>query len=149
MKIWRGIFLNNLDELDITNFGVHWTKDYNYPSSAEFRFNVISDNERKGRILYVFEAEIDLAFIDKKSTRISNKNYPSESECVLKTNILIDKIELIDNIELKKYTNVNTGSRVSDWMKSRNQLQISKLKFIIKITEQWKKIFTTSMLIFY
>lgn len=54
--------------------------------------------------------------IDSKNTSESNDLYPSESECTLKRNVIIDKIILIDNQEKVVYEKVNTGMRTDSWV---------------------------------
>lgn len=114
MKIWRGIFLNHINDLNIDNFGIHWTKDCNYPTSIEFFYNNISGNKRIGNKLFVFEAIINHNIIDNVKTRISNNEFPQECECVLKPNTILEDVKLI-NQEFKYSASINTGTRSDKW----------------------------------
>lgn len=114
MKIWRGIFLNNIGDLDIERFGVHWTIDRNYPWSIEFFYNNISKNTRIGNKLFIFEAEIEEVMINTECTQISNRKYSSESEITLKQNVIIRNVKLI-NQEIRFETIINTGNRAESW----------------------------------
>lgn len=114
MKIWRGLFLNNIEELDIESFGIHWTKDWNYPNSIEFFNHNISENTRRGNKLFIFEAEIEDCMIDFERTIISNRDYASESEITLNQHVIIQNVELI-NQEYTYKTIINTGNRGDNW----------------------------------
>ncbi len=112
ITIWRAIYLNKIEDLDLHNFGCHWTKDEYYCiGTTEFPTNDISASKRKGEIQFLFKAKIAENLIDKKRTNLSNKEYPNESECVLKQNIKIEKVELIFPIQKTDIT-INTGNRI-------------------------------------
>lgn len=119
MKIWRGIFLNNITELDIKRFGIHWTADFNYPGSIEFSNNNISENPRIGNKLFIFEAEIEKGMIDLERAIISNREYTSESEITLKQNVIIQNVKLI-NQESSTEIIINTGNRADSWTQKIN-----------------------------
>jgi len=108
---WRAIYLDEIEQLDINNFGCHWTFDEFYCNSVEFIYNNISNKKRLGKIQFLFKASINKNLIDIKRTRESNKEFPSESECVLKQDIELLNVELIFPLN-KIIKCVNTGNRI-------------------------------------
>jgi hypothetical protein len=116
MKIYRAIYLNSIDELDKSNFGCHWTKDEHYAYSIEFMYNDISEKGRKGNSQFLFMTKIDEKQINELATIKSNKEYSTENECVLKTNIILKELFLIFPEKKILPFSVNTGTRYNKWV---------------------------------
>ena len=116
MKIWRAIFLNSVEELDINNFGCHWSKNEHYSNGTNFFYENISDFKRIGGKIFLFETTVSPEQIDNISTKKSNKDYPKEEECVLKRNTLLKEITLVNQAKKIKFKNINTGIRVCKWI---------------------------------
>ncbi|WP_158009590.1 hypothetical protein [Tenacibaculum todarodis] len=116
MKIYRAIYLNSIKELDKSNFGCHWTKDEHYAYSIEFMYNDISEKGRNGKTQFLFMSKIDKNQINELATINSNKDYLTENECVLKTNIVLKEVFLIFPKNEDLSFSVNTGNRCDNWV---------------------------------
>lgn len=114
MKIFRAIFANNIDEIDIDNFGCHWTNNEWIEYDTNFRYNDISGGNRKGDNLYKFEANVSKEFIHQAATKKSNREYPNESEVVLLQNTIIENV-IVKTISEDLIFKINTGNRCAKW----------------------------------
>ena len=119
LKIWRGIFLSSIENLDLKNFGCHWSKNEHFCYGTEFFNENISDFERTGEKMFLFETEVNEGQIDIYSTEKSNFEFPNEEECVLKRNIQLKKIILINQKKKLEFKNINTGNRVCKWISTK------------------------------
>lgn len=117
MIIYRAIFLNSITELNLSNFGCHWTKDESYPSSVQFTTNDISKKRRQGTIKFIFKTRIKKSQINISATIKSNEEFPDENECVLNKNSVLNKITLIFPKEYSFTSSGNTGTRCEKWVK--------------------------------
>ena len=107
--ISRTIYLNNIEELDLDNFGVHFTAD-RYYKHVGGGSNGLTKTDGKIRITVSVLGGYSKK-INEEATKISNENYPSEKEVVLGFNQ-----KLTGWMNGKKVV-VNTGNRSDEWVK--------------------------------
>lgn len=108
--IKRVIYLNNIEELDLNNCGVHFTsnKDYNHVGGGSN-----GTTKTEGKIAVVINVLGGYKNkINTEATAISNENYPNEKEVVLNFNT-----KLTAWINGNKVT-INTGDRGDLWVKN-------------------------------
>lgn len=108
--IRRTIYLNNIEELDLNNCGVHFSKDKNYSHNGGGSNGV---TKKAGKIEVVISVLGGYnGKINEEATAISNANYPNEKEVVLNFNT-----KLTAWIKGEKVT-INTGDRGDIWVKN-------------------------------
>ncbi|WP_298265959.1 hypothetical protein [uncultured Lutibacter sp.] len=114
--IWRAIFLEKIEDLCIKHFGCHWSKNENYAYSTNFFNNDISEAKRKGDKMFLFKTIVAQEQINLDATKRSNIEYPDEEECVLKPNIFLKKVTLVNRENEPTEFSVNTGNRYDSWI---------------------------------
>lgn len=85
MQVARAIFVTSASEINLLEVGVHWTSDETVLATIKSSF--VGCETGKKIILF---AEIEDSVIDTECTEISNTNYPSEKEVVLKLNTILE-----------------------------------------------------------
>ena len=114
--IWRAIFLDKIEDLCLEHFGCHWTKNENFAYGINFLYNDISENKRKGDKMFLFKTIVVQNQIDLDSTKRSNLEHPDEEEYVLKPNIYLKKVILVNRGNESTEFSVNTGNRYDNWI---------------------------------
>ena len=140
MEIWRAIFLDSINELDKSNFGCHWTKDDLYYLSMEFTYHDISEKNRKGKNLYLFQTSVSENQIDKKATQKSN--YKSK---IIKAFLLGFGVFCMHTAQAQYYDN-QTDVSVMYKQESLDSLTDQVLKLI---EEENKSLETTFLIVDY
>ncbi len=114
--IRRVIFVDSKDEIDLTNIGVHWTRNPNYTHKG----GGSNGGTPEGELMVTFLTSDFVA--DDYATEFSNVNYPHEQEVVLEEEQdLIANIVIEDNwgvIEIMRGVEVNIGTRSDGWVKN-------------------------------
>jgi hypothetical protein len=114
IKVYRGIKLNDVSDLDMNNLGVHFTAE---PSVANSMDNWMTSLNKTGNELFIISAWIDVDDINFPATLNSNSDYPREYEIVMDKNVKL-KIDVEDNYGEVVLSNAsaNTGTRQDGWV---------------------------------
>lgn len=123
--IKRTIYLNNINDLDLDNLGVHFTADLGYKHRGGGSTGV-TNTETAFRV----DVFVSQYVVNEEATAMSNEGYPTEHEVVLEMNQEIDvEVVVVPRVnigwgsrfhpEYKKYnTKANTGNRADEWVKN-------------------------------
>jgi len=112
--IKRVIYVDDLNEIDYDNVGVHWTKSGNYNHAGG---GSNGGTIKKSIKVTFFAAEFE---VNEDATEISNREYPREEEVVLEMN---QELEVVVEIESgwgveREERVINVGTRADEWVKN-------------------------------
>lgn len=113
IKIFRGIFANSIDDVNLKSIGCHWTVDEQVANNIEH--SVLST--KHGDELFIASTWIGLSDINFMATMESSKAHPREFEIVVEPNVNI-MITITDNYGeiLLESTQANTGNKYDSWV---------------------------------
>ena len=113
-EIKRVIFVSDLSDVSLDNFGVHFTENLNYVHNGGGSNGLTPDGEYK---VTVFAKKYK---VDRQATEISRENHPHEKEVVLAFGQELEcELSVMKNgkfVSLEKRT-INTGTRADAWVK--------------------------------
>lgn len=115
MKIFRKIWVDKKEDLDLSNIGCHWTRDHTYTHNGGGSNGYTINSGIPVAII----CDVKKSQINESATAESNLYHPAEKEVVLKPNQRLNVRVRFGTAygELVEAT-ANTGTRFDKWVEN-------------------------------